>query len=94
MINCLKYAQQCQNGIFKKTCRSTTVPYLDMWISHRYNVIVTDSIDYAIFLFFVCFCSSASLSGVLLESVIDTALAFGLFLRLHTTRRIFAFSME
>ena len=38
MINCLKYAQQCQNGIFKKTCRATTVPYSDMWISHRYNV--------------------------------------------------------
>ena len=27
MRNCLKYAQQCQNGIFKKTCQATTVPY-------------------------------------------------------------------
>ena len=27
MINCLKYSQQCQNGIFKKTCRATRVPY-------------------------------------------------------------------
>ena len=32
MINCLKYAQQCQNGIFKKTCPATMVPYLAMWI--------------------------------------------------------------
>ena len=38
MINCLKYAQQCQNGIFKKTCRATTVPYSVMWISPRYYV--------------------------------------------------------
>ena len=22
IINCLKYAQQCQNGIFKKTCQA------------------------------------------------------------------------
>ena len=27
MINCLKYAQHCQNRIFKKMCRATTVPY-------------------------------------------------------------------
>ena len=27
MINCLKYAQQCQSGIFKKICQATTVPY-------------------------------------------------------------------
>ena len=33
MINCSKYAQQCQNGILKKTCRATTVPYSIMWIS-------------------------------------------------------------
>ena len=33
MRNCLKYEQQCQNGIFKKTCRATTVPYSVMWIS-------------------------------------------------------------
>ena len=26
MRNCSKYAQQCQNGIFEKTCRATTVP--------------------------------------------------------------------
>ena len=38
MINCLKYAQQCQNGIFKKMCRATTVPYSVMWISPRYYV--------------------------------------------------------
>ena len=38
MRNCLKYAQQCQNGIFKKTCRATTVPYSVMWISPRYYV--------------------------------------------------------
>ena len=38
MINCLKYAQQCQNGIFKKTCRATKVPYSVMWISPRYYV--------------------------------------------------------
>ena len=36
--NCLKYAQQCHNGIFKKTCRATTVPYSVMWISPRYFV--------------------------------------------------------
>ena len=33
MRNCLRYAQQCQNGIFKKMCRATTVPYLVMRIS-------------------------------------------------------------
>ena len=38
MINCLKYAQQCQNGIFKKMCQATTVPYSVMWISPRYYV--------------------------------------------------------
>ena len=27
MRNCLKYIQQCQNGIFKKICRATTVTY-------------------------------------------------------------------
>ena len=27
MINCLKYAQLCKNGIFMKMCRVTTVPY-------------------------------------------------------------------
>ena len=36
MINCLKYAQQRQNGIFKKMCWATTVPYSVMWISSRY----------------------------------------------------------
>ena len=36
MRNCLKYVQQCQNGIFKKTCQATTLPYSDMWISPRY----------------------------------------------------------
>ena len=34
--NCLKYAQQCQNGFFKKTCQATMVPYSVMWISPRY----------------------------------------------------------
>ena len=38
VINCLKYPQQCQNGIFKKTCRATTVPYSVMWISPQYIV--------------------------------------------------------
>ena len=38
MINCLKYAQQCQNGICRKMCRATTVPYSVMWISPRYYV--------------------------------------------------------
>ena len=38
MINCLKYAQQCQNGIFKKTCQATMVPYSVRWISPRYYV--------------------------------------------------------
>ena len=38
MKNCLKYAQQCQNGIFKKTCRETTVPYSVMRIPSRYYV--------------------------------------------------------
>ena len=38
MINCLEYAQQCQNGIFKITCRATTVPYSVMLISPRYYV--------------------------------------------------------
>ena len=38
MMNCLKYAQQCQNGIFKKTFRATTVPYSVMWISPPYYV--------------------------------------------------------
>ena len=36
MRNFLKYAHQCQNGIFKKTCRTTTVPYSVMWISPQY----------------------------------------------------------
>ena len=31
MINCLKYAQQCQNGIYKKMCQATMVPYSVMW---------------------------------------------------------------
>ena len=26
MRNNIKYAQQCKNGIFEKTCRATTVP--------------------------------------------------------------------
>ena len=26
MGNCIKDAEQCQNGIFEKTCRATTVP--------------------------------------------------------------------
>ena len=26
MRNNIKYAQQCQNGIFEKTCQATTVP--------------------------------------------------------------------
>ena len=38
MRNCFKYAQQCQNGIFKKTCQATMVPYSVMWISPRYYV--------------------------------------------------------
>ena len=38
MINCLKYAQHCQNGIFKKKCPATTVPYSVMWIPPRYYV--------------------------------------------------------
>ena len=38
MINCLKYAQQCQNRIFKKMCQAATVPYSVMWISPRYYV--------------------------------------------------------
>ena len=38
MRNCLKYAQQCQNGIFKKMCRATMVPYSVIWISPRYYV--------------------------------------------------------
>ena len=38
MINCSKYAQQCQNGIFKKMFRATTVPYSVMWISPGYYV--------------------------------------------------------
>ena len=33
MRNYLKNAQQCLNGIFKKTCWATTVPYSVMWIS-------------------------------------------------------------
>ena len=36
--NCVKYALQCQNGIFKKRCRATTVPYPFMWISPLYYV--------------------------------------------------------
>ena len=38
MINCLKCAQLCQKGIFKKMCRATTVPYSVMWVSPRYYV--------------------------------------------------------
>ena len=38
MRNCLKYVQQCKNGIFKKTCWETIVPYSDMWISPQYFV--------------------------------------------------------
>ena len=26
MRNCIKYANQCQNRIFEKTCQATTVP--------------------------------------------------------------------
>ena len=40
MKNFLKYAQQCQNGIFKKMCRATTVPYSVMWIYPRYYVLI------------------------------------------------------
>ena len=36
MINCLKYAQQRQYGMFNKMCWATTVPYSVMWISPRY----------------------------------------------------------
>ena len=36
--NCLKYVQQCKNGILKKMCRAATVPYSVMWISPRYYV--------------------------------------------------------
>ena len=36
--NCLKYAQQCQNGIFKKMCRATRVPYSVMCISPQLGV--------------------------------------------------------
>ena len=39
MRNCLKYTQQCENGIFKKTCQATMVPYSVMWIS--LNIIYT-----------------------------------------------------
>ena len=38
MRNYLKYVQQCQNGIFKKTCRAKAVPYSVMWISPQYYV--------------------------------------------------------
>ena len=38
MINCSKYAQQCQNGIFEKMCRATTVPDSVMWLTPRYYV--------------------------------------------------------
>ena len=38
MINCLKCAQQCQLGIFKKMCRATTVPYSVMWVSPQFVV--------------------------------------------------------
>ena len=38
MRNCLKYAQQCQNGIFEKTCQATMVSNSVMWISPRYYV--------------------------------------------------------
>ena len=60
VINCLKYAQQCQNGIFKKTCRATTVPYSVMWISPRYyvnigsmgNPLIPDAKKHALRLFY------------------------------------------
>ena len=38
MRNCLKYEQQCHNGILKKTCWATTVPNSVMRISPRYCV--------------------------------------------------------
>ena len=38
MRKCLKDVQQSQNGIFKKTCWTTVVPYSVMWISPRYCV--------------------------------------------------------
>ena len=39
MRNCLTYAQQRQNLIFKKTCRrATRVPYSVMWISPLYYI--------------------------------------------------------
>ena len=37
IINCLKYAQQCQNGISMKTCKTTTVPYSVISPRHYVN---------------------------------------------------------
>ena len=37
MRNCLKYAQQCQNGIFEKMCQATMVS-LFRYVSPRYYV--------------------------------------------------------
>ena len=41
--NRLKYEQQCQNGIFKKTYRAALVPYSVMWISPRYFVNIVNA---------------------------------------------------
>ena len=41
--NCLKYTQQCQNGIFKKTYRAATIPYSVMWISPQYFVNIVNA---------------------------------------------------
>ena len=38
IINCLKYAQQCQNGISMKTCKTTTVPYSVISPRHYVNI--------------------------------------------------------
>ena len=63
MINCLKYAEQCQNGILKKTCQATRVPYSVMWISPRYyasigsmgNPLIPDAEKHALRPFYVIF---------------------------------------
>ena len=60
MMNCLKHAQQCPNGIFKKTCWATTVPYSVTWISPRYyvnigsvgNPLIPDAEKYALWPFY------------------------------------------
>ena len=47
MRNCIKYAQQCQNGIFEKMCRATNgtqTSYMDLPLYIMYTLKYRDSL--------------------------------------------------